>query len=116
MQQHSVDLAGGQYAPSVNNLVFSPSGFSAAVSVGTGGSATIAVVAGTVIRFSNANDAVIGVAFGTDVSLGSLTAVQAMDLLPGSAESFAVPVGADKMKFITPAGTYTVKYTVGVGA
>jgi hypothetical protein len=116
MARHSVDLAGGFFAPSVNGLVFTQLAPTATLSVPNTGSALVTVVEGQIIRFSNSSDEPIGISFGTAATLGGLTYATAMDIMPGSVEAFTVPPSATRFKAITETTTLSLKYTIGVGA
>ena len=75
-----------------------------------------ACTAGEVLRFGNANSLAIGIRFGDNTVAASITAATAMDIMPGTAETFTVPGSATHWSAIMASGTGTLKTTRGAGA
>lgn len=110
-----VDLPNGTYVPVNAALVFAP-GTTVAHDLTTTPIASVAVTAGTILRFSNPSANLVYLAFGTSGINGTITAATAMDLLPGSVECFTVPAGATHFSAMTATSTATIKRTTGLGA
>lgn len=115
MIQGSVDFASGQFAKIVAEVPFIP-GATASLACSTTATAAVAVTVGQVVRFSNAGSVAISVAFGDSTIASTITAATAMDIMPGAAEAFTVPVGATHFSAIMASGTGNLKYTKGIGA
>ena len=88
-------------------------GSTQSLAVTTASSAAQAITAGEVIRFSNAGTNPIAVAFGTAGVVA--VAATAMDVMPGTAESFTVPAGTTHFAAIMASGSGTLKWTRGTG-
>ena len=88
-------------------------GSTQSLAVTTASSAARAITVGEVIRFSNAGTNPIAVAFGAAGVVA--VAATAMDVMPGTAESFTVPAGTTHFAAIMASGSGTLKWTRGTG-
>lgn len=93
---------------------FSPSGDSINLAVtGTSSRVTLPAGAPSSIRVSNPGGVTVYVRFGDSVVAAQ--ASTGMDLLPGTVETFRVPVGTTHLAAITDGGVTTLRITPGQG-